>query len=266
MSEILGHVDAAKAVPVLLNRIDAIKAELRDLETKKSNQPSISELHRSELERDIAYNVAEIELLKSTVPEGQIEDENVQYFVAVAEIQKSNEVLRQQLQFSERNLDSLNSDIKETQELVQSLVEINKELSGAHKRRDEERKKAKAVNDLLNPDEKRKANKEIIDKEERDVTQKIRATIRVYKEIKTFLQLLLPRIAPAENEESDSPLAMLLQHLWNIFTNDGALVYTDISSLGFDVDEDDINTLEQNYIIEANPKCKNDIRMVDFTH
>ena len=40
-----------------------------------------------------------------------MEDENVQYFIAVAEIQKSNEVLRQQLQFSTKNLDSLNSDI-----------------------------------------------------------------------------------------------------------------------------------------------------------
>ena len=40
-----------------------------------------------------------------------MEDENVQYFIAVAEIQKSNEVLRQQLQFSTKNLDSLTSDI-----------------------------------------------------------------------------------------------------------------------------------------------------------
>ena len=42
---------------------------------------------------------------------GQMEDENVQYFIAVAEIQKSNEVLRQQLQFSKKNLDTLTSDI-----------------------------------------------------------------------------------------------------------------------------------------------------------
>ena len=45
---------------------------------------------------------------------GQFEDENVQYFLAVAEIQKSNEVLRQQLQYSEKNLGSLNNDVKGT--------------------------------------------------------------------------------------------------------------------------------------------------------
>ena len=144
MAEILDHADAAKALPKILSRIDAIKAELKELETKKSNQPPISDLHNSELERDIAYNVAEIDVLKSSVPEGksplnidafsykyyqiifnktnyqlcnfsiykgQMEDENVQYFIAVAEIQKSNEVLRQQLQFSTKNLDSLNIDI-----------------------------------------------------------------------------------------------------------------------------------------------------------
>jgi len=71
MSELLSHADAAKAVPQLLNRIDAIKAELAGLEAKKSNQHPTSEIHRSELERDIAYNVAEIEVLKSSVPEGK---------------------------------------------------------------------------------------------------------------------------------------------------------------------------------------------------
>ena len=35
MSEIVNNLDAAKAVPVLLNEIDAIKAQLVELETKK---------------------------------------------------------------------------------------------------------------------------------------------------------------------------------------------------------------------------------------
>ena len=266
MSELLGHADAAKAVPLLLNRIDEIKAELADLEKHKANQPPISAIHRSELERDIGYNVAEIEVLKSAVPEGHMEDENVQYFLAVAEIQKSNEVLRQQLQFSKRNLESLNSDIKETQQLAQNLVEVNQELSAAHKRREEERKKAEATENLLNPEERKNAKKNQFKKEEQDLTIKIRSTIKAYKEFKTFLQHILPKIAPADDEESDSPLAMLLQHLWNVFFNEGALIYTDISSLAFDVDEEDFKTLVQNYIIEANPKNKEEIRMVDFTH
>ena len=72
MSEIVNNLDAAKAVPVLLNRIDAIKAELAELETKKSNQQPISEIQLSELEHDIAYNVADLDVLKNSVPEGNI--------------------------------------------------------------------------------------------------------------------------------------------------------------------------------------------------
>ena len=71
MSEILGHKDAAKAIPLLLNKIDAIKADLAELEKKKSNQPPLATLSQSELERDIGYNVAEIEVLKNSVPEGR---------------------------------------------------------------------------------------------------------------------------------------------------------------------------------------------------
>ena len=59
---------------------------------------------------------------------------------------------------------------------------------------------------------------------------------------------------------------MLFQHLWNIFFEEGADVYTDISSLVFDVCEEDLATFEENYIIERNPKNKYEIRMVDFTH
>ena len=66
--------------------------------------------------------------------------------------------------------------------------------------------------------------------------------------------------------DGDSELAMLLQHLWNQFFNEGPLVYTDISSLAFDVAEEDIAMLDDNFIIERNAENKNEIRMVDFTH
>ena len=59
---------------------------------------------------------------------------------------------------------------------------------------------------------------------------------------------------------------MLLQHLWNEFFDKGPLTYTDISSLAFDVDESDMTNLKKNFIIEENPKNKEEIRMVDFTH
>ena len=72
MSEIVNNLDAAKAVPILLNEIDAIKAQLAKLETEKSNQQPISDEQFSELEQDIAYNVAELDQLKSSVPEGKL--------------------------------------------------------------------------------------------------------------------------------------------------------------------------------------------------
>lgn len=170
---------------------------------------------------------------------GQFEDENVQYFLAVAEIQKSNEVLRQQLQYSEKNLGSLNNDVKgtwtyqlfkkwapvcqwkfvarklpqlvlpklqqiviipEAQALVQNLQEINKELSASHKKRDEERKKTANANSSLNQEEKKNARKEKLEKEEQEILQKVRGTIKVYKDIKVFFKDLLPKIAPSDNK------------------------------------------------------------------
>lgn len=88
----------------------------------------------------------------------------------------------------------------ETQELARNLVEVNKELSSAHKRREEEKRKAEAAENLLNPEERKNAKKDKLKKEAQDLTIKIRSTIRAHKEIKTFLQHLLPKIAPAENE------------------------------------------------------------------
>jgi len=266
MSEIVNNLDAAKAVPVLLNEIDAIKAQLVELETKKLNQQPISDDQISELERDIAYNVAELDVLKSSVPEGYVDDSNVQYFLAVGEIQKSNETLRQQLQFSERNLDSIKNDVKETKELIQNLKEINKELKLAHEKRKEEKKKEYEAKSQISANDKRTARIEKLQNEERDILTKKRSTIKIFSEIKVFLKDLLPKISPATiNEESDSPLAMILQHLWNVFHNEGKLVYTDISSLEFDVNENDIDVLLHHYIIQSNPTNKNEIRMIDFT-
>ena len=61
-------------------------------------------------------------------------------------------------------------------------------------------------------------------------------------------------------------MAMLLQHLWNVFFNEDPLKYTDVSSLAFDVDQDDVKGLVENFIIETNPSNDQEIRMVDFTH
>ena len=266
MSEILSHVRAAEAVPWLLNKIDAIKTEIVDLENEKNNQAPISTIRESCLEQDLHYSIAEIEILKNAAPNHYLEDENVNYFLAVAEIQKTIEVLRQQLQFGRKNLEGLNNDVKETQALSQNLACVNQELSDAKKCSEIELKKTMDAANCLNLDEQKKMKIDQLHNEEEDITRKIGSTVKAYKEFKNFLQNFLPKIAPPVSENSDSPFAMLLQHLWNVFFGEGVLAYTNIASLPFDVSEEDIQTLMENRIIEVNPKNKEEIRMVDFSH
>ena len=93
-----------------------------------------------------------------------------------------------------------NVPFSETQELAKNLAEVNKELALAHKRRQEERRRAEAAENLLNPEQRRNVKNDKLKKEEQELTNKIRGTIKAYKEFKTFLQHLMPKIAPADNE------------------------------------------------------------------
>ena len=88
----------------------------------------------------------------------------------------------------------------ETKELARNLVEVNKELSSAQKRREEERRKTETAENLLNTEERQNAKIDNLKKEEQDIAIKIRSTIMAYKEFKNFLQHILPKIAPAEKE------------------------------------------------------------------
>ena len=87
-----------------------------------------------------------------------------------------------------------------TQDLAKNLNEINKELSAEHKKRGDEKAKAVEANNLLNPDDRKRERKEKLEKENQDVSHKTRSTIKVYREIKSFLQGLLLKVAPPEIE------------------------------------------------------------------
>ena len=52
----------------------------------------------------------------------------------------------------------------------------------------------------LNPEERKNARKEKLKMEEEELHQKIRGTIKVYRDIKVFFKDLLPKIAPSDNE------------------------------------------------------------------
>ena len=56
------------------------------------------------------------------------------------------------------------------------------------------------ANSSLNPEERKNARKEKLKMEEQELHQKIRGTIKVYRDIKVFFKDLLPKIAPSENE------------------------------------------------------------------
>ena len=85
-------------------------------------------------------------------------------------------------------------------QLALNMVEVNKELSAAHKKREEERKKEEAAEKSLNPEQRQSAKIEKLKKEEQELSSKIRGSIKAYKEIKAFLQQLLPKISPADDD------------------------------------------------------------------
>ena len=79
-------------------------------------------------------------------------------------------------------------------------MEINKELSVSKKKREEERKKSEAYNNALTSDERKNAKIKKMKEELKAIGAKKRGTIKVYQEFKKFLQQLLIKITPNENE------------------------------------------------------------------
>ena len=79
-------------------------------------------------------------------------------------------------------------------------MEINKELSASKKKREEERKKKEAYNNALTSDERKNAKIKKMKEELKVIAAKKRGTIKVYQEFKKFLQQLLLKITPNENE------------------------------------------------------------------
>ena len=80
------------------------------------------------------------------------------------------------------------------------MQEVNKELNMAHKKREEEKKKENDARKRTNPNEKRNARIEKLQLEDTNISSKTRNTVQIFREIKTFLKNLLPKIAPAANE------------------------------------------------------------------
>jgi len=198
------------------------------------------------------------------------EDGEFQYFLAVAETQKSIEDLKVVKKMSEKNLESTLNQLKRNECLILDIEERKKKMrkeaeeEGAALR---ERNRTAGQSDA---DRGGDGQLEELQKTADELDQKIRATKIVYKEMKHFLGEFLVRAAPGK--EHGSVLASLMQDLYSAFVDKGALgehpdaAYVKLSHLDYDVDEADVAHLLEHGLIERHPAPDDDrVRLVNFT-
>ena len=204
--------------------------------------------------QEVARTAADIGFLESSCPEGFTtdNDENVHYFLAVGELEKTNEILRKQLEISEKNLASMDADFESTNAMVVGYQEVYNELIEAVKAK-EQKKKEKTPADRENA----------LTNKSDELSVKIRTTNIVYKQLKTFLADFLARLSP-EDKDDDSELAKLLQALWNAFQTDSAS-YINVEDLDFDVDERIVAELDRGHMIDHREDEPTFIKFKDFT-
>ena len=82
-----------------------------------------------DLEKEVIELASETEVLKKSAPEGN-DESNIQYFLAIAELEKTNKILRQQEIITNDNLKSLDLDIEGTQNDLEELKKL-KEMKPA---------------------------------------------------------------------------------------------------------------------------------------
>jgi len=245
---------ALKAAQILLDQILAAKTELKTLEDKfgadRLHVEDDSE-NVGDLEKEVIELATETDVLKKSAPEAN-DESNIQYFLAIAELEKTNGILRQQEIISQDNLKSLDEDIVGAKKDLQELKNLWE----------------------LKPAILAEKNKENVDNninQSSDIEKKFRGTRKLYKEFKDFLSDYLKLIDPVDGD-SGGHFGQLLQALWTSFQecareNDSDASedsYVEIKSLEFDVEEEHINLLVNNGIAEFHPENKELIRLVNF--
>jgi len=245
---------ALKAAQTLSDQITAVKTQLRTLQDKCGGDQLVIEgdcKNVGDLEKEVIELASETEVLKKSAPEGN-DESNIQYFLAIAELEKTNKILRQQEIITNDNLKSLDLDIEGTRNDLEELKKL-KEMKPA------------------SVTEKNKENVGSSDKLS-EVENKVRGTRKLFKEFKSFLTDYLKQIDPVVSGENGGHLGHLLQVMWTSFQgciNDNIPAtseesYIKMSFLDFDVEEDHINLLVKNGIAELHPEQKDLIRLVNF--
>lgn len=243
--------DAEKAAEMLFDQITTLKQELREIQSNCPNQLQLDEHQMTDnLEKEVVELASEARVLKKSAPEGNMDDPTIGYYLAIAELEKNNGILRQQKQITEENLKSLVKDLEGAKNLSSEMKQI------------------KGVLENMNSGDNQENNLNAPNKEESvtDIENKIRGTRKVYKELKNFLGEFLTRIDPVQKGGfAGGNLGNLLQTLWNDFQDGDDKQYTKMSFLEFDVEKSHVDLLVKNGIAQLDPNDADNIRLVDFT-
>ena len=94
--------DAEKAAEMLFDQITTLKQELREIQSNCPNQLQLDEHQMTDnLEKEVVELASEARVLKKSAPEGNMDDPTIGYYLAIAELEKNNGILRQQKQITE---------------------------------------------------------------------------------------------------------------------------------------------------------------------
>ena len=267
--------EARQAAEILSDQIAAVKSELKSIQDKCGSDQMPND---PTLEEDVIQKIHEVEVLKKSAPEGNVDDPNVQYFLAFAELEKSNAALRQQEAMVREKIKALEDEKKSTKSLVEQYQQMSKALTLAAEKANDE-------NDINEINAKKKAGqaKNQQKSDAADLDNKIRATRKLYKEFKTMLSEYLEKIDPVQ-DGSGGHLSVLLQHLWNAYQQKGD-EYVELSDLvsvtithsiskshffsifqPFDVEKEIVSMLVTEGVIETNPDNIDQVKLVDFVN
>ena len=201
--------EAREAAEILSDQIAALKTELKSIQQKCGSDQMPED---PTLEEDVIQKIHETQVLKKSAPEGNVDDPNVQYFLAFAELEKSNSALRQQETLVRDRIKALEDEEKYTQGLLAQYREVSKALTVAAT------EKANDENDINEINAKKKGGQNQAKKPDdtAELDNKIRATKKLYKEFKAMLSEYLEKVDPVKGE-SGGRLSVFLQHLWDTY-------------------------------------------------
>lgn len=245
----------AEILDKLLNDISIAEKELDSLKEQIRNQGELVRGEGDGVQLEARTLQEELKIIKKTDPEGFEDDEQIQYFLAVGQIEEQGLELRKLKEMYDNNIVANGKTIKALHQYIEEQTELNKSLA-------EELAKADKMEDDQDDDEQTSTAK-------RKVEADIRLTRKILKELKLFLKDFIEKTAkldPNYQVEEGASIGYLLQALWSSFLQGGThRDYIHVEDLQYDVHDKDLQQLATAGILQTHPKDPKKIRMVDFT-